>query len=95
MEQIKNAMTEHPLDVLQAAERVARIFAEGCDRCDYDDLALLESAGLMARGVVSEHTQVMDSLEVGEDMWTFNDEGNALADVLLKKSQRPRRSPHG
>jgi hypothetical protein len=86
MEKLKDAMTGYPLEVLQATERVARIFADGCDRCDREDLDLLESAGLMDRGVCSD-TFGQDSLEIGEDMWTFNADGNALADVLLKKSQ--------
>lgn len=76
-------MDEYPPEVLQACERVARIFAEGCDRCDYDDLALLESAGLMDHGVCTDEFG-QDSLEIGEDMWTFNAKGNVLADKLLK-----------
>lgn len=50
--------------------RVSKIFADGCDRCDGDDLALLEEAGLM-RVETCRDTFGHDTLEVGEPMWGF------------------------
>lgn len=73
---------KHTADVLAAAERVGRIFDQGCDRCDSSDLELLESAGLMEQGVCAD-TFGQDTLEVGETMWSFNAKGSALVKKLL------------
>lgn len=73
-------------DVNAAAERVGRIFDQGCDRCDSADLELLEKAGLMDVGVCSD-TFGQDTLEIGETMWTFNAKGKALVKKLL--GQKP------
>lgn len=70
-----------PVDVLDAAKRVAEIFASGCDRCDGRDLELLERAGLMVQSECSD-TFGHDTLEVGEPMWSFNAKGTALAKSL-------------
>ena len=68
------------------------IFRDGCDRCDAKDLELLENAGLMDCGVYSD-TFGMDSLEIGETMWTFNNAGKALvASILHKKDDHERPS---
>ena len=77
-----NRLRGYSEEVCAAALRVARIFDQGCDRCDGDDLTLLEKAGLMEVGVCHD-TFGQDSLEVGDAMWTFNAEGNALAKALL------------
>lgn len=73
---------DYSAEVTGAVLRVARIFDAGCDRCDADDLALLEEAGLMDRGVCRD-TFGHDTLQVGEAMWSFNAEGQAIVDKLL------------
>lgn len=74
-------MAEYSIDVIRAATRVGRIFASGCDRCDFDDLELLESAGLMTTSICRKATG--DSLEKGDTMWTFNEAGQALVAAVL------------
>jgi hypothetical protein len=76
---------EYSQQVRSAAARVAHIFDTGCDRCDADDLALLEQAGLMDVGICQD-TFGQDSLEIGDAMWTFNAEGRALVDALSAKA---------
>lgn len=76
---------EYSAEVIAAAFRVAKIFDAGCDRCDADDLTVLEKAGLMTQGVCEDDFG-QDTLEVGEPMWTFNTEGKALSDALLRGS---------
>ncbi len=75
-------MTSYSLDVIQAAGRVGRLFADGIDRGDLEDLTLLEDNGLMTRGECTD-TLGQDSLEVGETMWTFNADGEALVASIL------------
>lgn len=78
----QNAQAEPPSDnIIQAARRVGLLFAGGYDRCDGDDLTLLESAGLMRSGVCDDNFG-QDTLEVGETMWTFTAAGNALLKSL-------------
>ncbi len=71
------ATTDVAQEVVDAAKRVASIFASGCDRCDGDDLALLEQAGLMSCEICRDNFG-QDTLEVGEPMWSFNTNGEAL-----------------
>lgn len=78
---------EYDAKIREAALRVARIFDNGCDRCDPDDLELLEKAGLMEVGICRD-TFGQDSLEVGEPMWTFNEEGHALSKSLLSTTSQ-------
>ena len=78
-------MKTYSLETIEAASRVARIFADGCDRCDRDDLDTLESAGLMTVGVCTD-TFGQDSLEEGETMWSFNADGNALVAAIRAQS---------
>ena len=75
-------MSDYPQSVIEAARRIGRIFADGCDRGDYEDFELLEEAGLMDRGICCD-TFGQDSLEIGEVMWTFNETGSKLVDELL------------
>jgi hypothetical protein len=77
-------MTAYSLEVIQAAGRVGRIFASGCDRCDRNDLEILENAGLM---IVSKCSGLegLDSLKKGESMWTFNEAGSALVASILDR----------
>jgi len=74
-------MADSEQEVIEAVRRVATIFSQGCDRCDGRDLKLLESAGLMKRGICRD-TFGHDTLEIGEPMWTLNDKGTALAKSL-------------
>ena len=69
--------------IIEAAKRVHKIFDEGCDRCDFADLEMLEAAGLMDRTICRD-TFGQDTLELGEPMWTFNARGK----TLLAKSRR-------
>jgi len=73
---------EYRPEIIAAALRVARIFDTGCDRCDADDLELLERSGLMETSICRD-TFGQDSLEIGETMWTFNAEGKAITKVLF------------
>ncbi|MAK86531.1 MAG: hypothetical protein CMK96_06235 [Pseudomonas sp.] len=82
-------MKTYSLDVIEAASRVAQIFADGCDRCDRDDLEKLETAGLMNVGVCSD-SFCQDSLEEGETMWVFNADGEALIAAMRGESNNPR-----
>ena len=72
----------YSLPVIAATKRVSTIFAQGCDRCDIDDLDLLEANGLMVQGVIE---QPSDTLEEGDTAWFFNADGEAL--VLALKEQ--------
>ncbi len=72
---------EYPQEVLDAAKRVAEIFAQGCDRCTSSDLTMLDNAGLMEQGVCDDDFG-QDTVEVGETIWTFNDAGTALVKSL-------------
>lgn len=74
-------MSEYSPVVIEAAKRVASVFENGCDRCDGTDLALLEEAGLMDQ-TVCDDTFGQDTLEVGETMWVFNDDGKAFLKSL-------------
>lgn len=75
-------MTSYSLEVIKAAGRVGRIFADGCDRCDMEDLDLLEANGLMTRTRCTDPFG-QDSLEKGETMWMFNADGEALVASIL------------
>jgi hypothetical protein len=77
-------MTYDP-EVIEAAARVGATFADGCDRCEMDDLIKLEDAGLMDRKTCEDDFG-QDSLEVGETMWVFNATGSALVDAIRKPS---------
>lgn len=79
-------MKTYSLEVIEAASRVSKIFADGCDRCDRADLDKLESAGLMTVGVCTD-TFGQDSLEEGETMWTFNVDGDALVAAIRDQSK--------
>lgn len=57
-------------ELADAFWRVSKIFDAGCDRCNGDDLALLEEAGLM-RVETCRDTFGHDTLEEGEPMWSF------------------------
>lgn len=72
---------EYSPEVIAAALRVARIFGEGCDRCNAEDLELLEKAGLMEQSICRD-TFGQDTLEIGEPMWSFNAEGETLTKTL-------------
>lgn len=72
---------EYSPEVTAAALRVAVIFDSGCDRCDADDLEVLEKAGLMETSICRD-TFGQDSLEAGDTMWSFNAEGEALIATL-------------
>jgi hypothetical protein len=69
----------YSLQVIAATRRVSAIFSEGCDRCDIDDLDLLEASGLMVQGVIE---QPSDTLEEGDTAWFFNADGDALVLAL-------------
>jgi hypothetical protein len=70
----------YSLSVIEAARRVALITDTGADRCDMQDLDLLESVGLMAQNVTEVDT---DTHVVGDTLWVFTQEGTDLTDVLL------------
>jgi len=74
----------YSLPVIAATKRVSTIFAEGCDRCDITDLELLETNGLMDRGVVE---QPSDTLEEGDTAWFFNANGDALVAALRESEE--------
>lgn len=80
-EKLARIRTKQSQEVIEAAIRVAQIFATGCDRCDGADLTMLEKAGLMDQGICDD-TFGQDTLEVGDPMWTFNDKGKALLKSL-------------
>jgi hypothetical protein len=69
----------YPIEVISAASRVGAIFADGCDRCDIDDLEALQSAGLMT---VQPVEQLSDTLEIGDEAWFFNAAGDALVAAI-------------
>lgn len=69
-----------------AACRVYSIFENGCDRCDLSDLDTLTDAGLMYV-TVCEDTFGQDTLDVGDDMWLFNDLGTAFAKGLIASQE--------
>lgn len=79
-------MTSYSIDVIQAAGRVGRIFDEGFDRCDLDDLELLEKNKLMTRSRAK--SDCLDTIEKGETIWTFNEAGEALVDSILDKPKQ-------
>lgn len=74
-------MPRYKKSVEEAAARVGRIFADGCDRCCGLDLARLEEAGLMEQDICTDNFG-QDTLEVGETMWSFNAKGKALVKRL-------------
>tara|TARA_R110002020_G_scaffold334383_1_gene549682 strand:- start:232 stop:471 length:240 start_codon:yes stop_codon:yes gene_type:complete len=74
-------MKAYTTPVIAAAQRVARQQMEGLDRHNFNDLDTLEAAGLMDKGIC-EDADMQDSLEVGETMWTFNPDGDALIAAL-------------
>jgi hypothetical protein len=69
----------YSLEVITAAKRVSDTFANGCDRCDLDDLDLLEANGLMTQGIVEEPS---DTLEEGDTAWFFNTVGAQLVGAI-------------
>ena len=69
----------YSLPVIAATKRVSTIFSQGCDRCNIDDLDLLEASGLMYQGVIE---QPSDTLEEGDTAWFFNADGDALVSAL-------------
>ncbi|WP_341204817.1 hypothetical protein [uncultured Sulfitobacter sp.] len=71
--------------VIAAAQRIARQQMEGLDRHEHRDLDTLEAAGLMDKGIC-EDAEMQDTLEVGETMWTFNADGDALIAALRGES---------
>lgn len=79
-------MTQYKKAVKDATVRVARIFADGCDRCDGNDLALLEEAGLMDQETCTD-TFGQDTMQLGETMWVFNARGHALVKRLAPALQ--------
>lgn len=74
-------MPLYMLETIERTSRVAAVFAEGRDRVDRNDLEYLEEAGLMDRGVCDDEFG-HDSLQKGEDMWTFNEAGTALVKAI-------------
>ena len=69
----------YSIEVISAASRVGEIFSNGCDRCDVDDLELLQAAGLMIVAPVEEPS---DTLEIGDEAWFFNQDGQALVAAI-------------
>lgn len=87
--------TEFPQDVIDAATRVGKIFAGGCDRCNGRDLELLEQAGLMKHEICRD-TFGHDTLEIGEPMWTFNAKGEELLKAIeAGRAALTKGTPHG
>lgn len=79
----------YSLETIEAASRVGKIFANGCDRCNLDDLILLEEAKLMTiRTCTKEDEWHMDSLEAGEPLYEFNEDGNKLVQSILSPEQK-------
>lgn len=75
----------YSIEVIEAASRVGRIFEDGCDRCNADDLVLLENSNLMTLRTCTEtDAESMDSVEAGEDLWEFNEQGNKLVQAILR-----------
>jgi hypothetical protein len=70
----------YSLDVIAAARRVALITEAGTDRCDFEDLDLLESVGLMEQTITDSDT---DTHEKGDVMWAFTQKGTDLCDSVL------------
>jgi hypothetical protein len=81
----------YSVEIIAAASRVGKTFETGCDRCSADDLVLLENAGLMTtRKCTKDDEWHMDSLEAGEQMWEFNNEGQALVNAILQNNRKAR-----
>ncbi len=78
-------MKAYTIPVIAAAQRVSIQQMEGLDRHEHRDLDTLEAAGLMDKGIC-EDADMQDSLEVGETMWTFNADGDALIAALRGES---------
>ncbi len=71
---------DKPLD--EALLRVREILNDGCDRCSWDDLEMLEKAGFMDVGIY-DGSSFQDSLEIGEPIYTFTAAGVAKIDALI------------
>lgn len=75
--------TRYSVETIAAASRVAKILDSGCDRCDWADLDLLHTEGLMTkrrcRKIDAEHS---DSLEPGDPLYEFNQAGDELLAAL-------------
>tara|TARA_R100000655_G_scaffold46655_1_gene83625 strand:+ start:210 stop:449 length:240 start_codon:yes stop_codon:yes gene_type:complete len=74
----------YSIEVIAAAARVGRIFESGCDRCDAGDLRLLKDNKLMTtRRCTKADAEAQDSLEAGETMFEFTEDGDALVAAIL------------
>jgi hypothetical protein len=81
---------DYGVEVIEAARRVATIFDQGCDRCSLDDLELLKENKLMtSRRCTKADAEMLDSMEPGETLYEFNDDGEALCRDLFHKEPSP------
>lgn len=76
-------MSTYTTHVIAAAKRVSAIFEFGGDRCDYHDLDLLHFHSLMTKRRCTESDAArLDSMEPGETLYEFNEEGDALVAAI-------------